>query len=73
MTNDISVVLRPLPMQVKGFAVLKDSVITIVINEYLSPEARLDAYEQEIYHIEHGDFYTDKTIDEIENEAHRQH
>lgn len=71
--NDINTILYPLPMQVKGFAVLKDSVITIVINENLSPEARLEAYRHEIYHIEHDDFYSDNSIDEIENEAHRQH
>ena len=71
--NDINTILYPLPMQVKGFAVLKDSVITIVINENLSPEARLEAYQHEIYHIEHDDFYSDKDINEIENEAHRQH
>ena len=71
--NDINTILYPLPMQVKGFAVLKDSVITIVINENLSPEARLEAYRHEIYHIEHDDLYSDKDINEIENEAHRQH
>jgi hypothetical protein len=60
-------------MDIKGFAVLKDSVITIVINDNLSPEARMEAYEHEIYHIEHDDFYSDRNVDDIENEAHHQH
>lgn len=74
MTADVRTVLWPLSGRVKGFTVVMEDFVTIVINEALSPDARLRAYKHEVGHIERGDF--DAVLDgiatanDIEEAAH---
>lgn len=49
----------------------EDGSYTIFINEQLSPEARMDAYNHALHHINHNDF--DKyDVQDIEATAHYQ-
>ena len=41
----------------------------IYINDWLSPPARREAFLHEIRHIDRDDFYNDKTIEEVEDDA----
>jgi hypothetical protein len=47
-----------------------DGTFTIFINDYLSPERRLKAYNHALLHIKNGDFDKRKDVDIIECEAH---
>ena len=70
MTNDIRVILRDMPMSVKGFTVLKDGYFTIVINANLSREAQERTYRHEMSHIQSGDFEKE-CADMIELQSHK--
>lgn len=62
----------PLPGSIRAFTVNNnDDTYTIVINDSLSRECQLKAYQHEIEHIENGDFDSELTADEIEHNAHR--
>lgn len=41
----------------------------IYINDWLSPEARRRAFLHEMAHLEHDDFYSDRSIEEVEGSA----
>jgi hypothetical protein len=69
--DDIRVFVCPLPMDIRGYTVFKDFRYTIVINENLCQDARMKAYRHERWHIENGDFFGDRSVGEIEREAHR--
>lgn len=43
---------------------------TILISDILSEEARLAALMHAFFHIENGDFFSEKTVQEIEQNAH---
>lgn len=47
----------------------EDGSYTIFINEQLSPEARMDAYNHALHHINNNDFTKDN-VQIIESEAH---
>lgn len=47
-----------------------DGSFTIFINDYLSQERRLKAYNHAISHIKNGDFEKKTSVDIIEYEAH---
>ncbi|MCM1175253.1 MAG: hypothetical protein NC341_09405 [Blautia sp.] len=47
-----------------------DGTFTIFINDYLSPEYRLKAYNHALAHIRNGDFDKRMDVDFIECEAH---
>ena len=72
--TEVRTVLWPLRGRVKGFTVVMEGFVTIVINEALSPAARRRAYEHEIEHIRNDDFGAifrgDATVEQIETERH---
>lgn len=47
-----------------------DGTFTIFINDYLSPERRMKAYNHAISHIKNGDFDKNLDVDAIEYNAH---
>lgn len=60
----------PMPGRIRSYTVRKDGFYTIVVNENLSEEARLEAYRHELKHIEQGDFDKSCSADLIEIFAH---
>lgn len=48
----------------------QDGTFTIFINDYLSPERRMKAYNHAVSHIRNGDFDKKTDVDVIECEAH---
>lgn len=66
MTTDIQVYTYPLPPRIKAYVSLINGFYTIVINETLSPEAKLKAYNHEIEHIARGDCVCDRGVDYME-------
>lgn len=47
-----------------------DGTFSIFINDYLSPEWKIKAYNHAISHIKNGDFDKKADVDAIECEAH---
>ena len=47
-----------------------DGTFSIFINDYLSPEWKIKAYNHAISHIKNGDFDKKTDVDAIECEAH---
>lgn len=47
-----------------------DGTFTIFINDYLSLEGRIKAYNHALSHIKNGDFDKNTDVDTIEYEAH---
>lgn len=70
LTN-LRVYVLPLPPRIKSFVCERNDFITICINEYLSEEARVKAYEHEMYHLEHDDLHSDLPTGLLEIRAHR--
>lgn len=69
--NDIFVQIISMDPLVKEQVVENpDGTFTIFINDYLSPERRLKAYNHAISHIKNGDFEKRTNVDIIEYEAH---
>lgn len=75
MAEDIRVYVVPLKGKVRGAAVYMDGFFTILINEALSPEARMRTYKHEMEHIQGGDFEAirDKRLTAGEAEEMRHH
>lgn len=48
-----------------------DGTYSIFINDYLSQEQRLKAYNHALRHIQNGDFDRYKDVDNIEYDAHK--
>ena len=69
-TVNTRVVFVKLPPKIHACVVRKDCYNTIMINEGLSAEGRLNAYRHELEHIRRGDFDSDLTAGEIEMEVH---
>lgn len=70
MTDDVRVLLHPLPGRIRSFVALVDDCYTVVINEYLSDSARIRAYEHEMLHIRNGDCRCEDDASCIELLAH---
>ena len=68
----IRIFCLPIPGRIQSYVVRKDDWYTIIINEALSPEARMRAYHHELDHIEHGDFDSEEDTGMIEIRAHRE-
>lgn len=47
-----------------------DGTFSIFINDYLSQERRIKAYDHAVSHIRNGDFDKNADVDAIEREAH---
>ena len=67
----IRIYCLPIPGRIHSYVVRKDDFYTIIIDESLSPEARMKAYRHELEHIESGDFDSDESTGIIEIRAHK--
>ena len=66
----IRIYCLPIPGRIRSYVVRKDGWFTIVLNEALSPDARMKAYHHELDHIERGDFDSEEDTGLIEIRAH---
>lgn len=55
--NDVMIHLMPLPGNICAFSIPCGDGYTVVINDYMSPNAKKKAFEHELNHIKHGDHY----------------
>ena len=70
MTDNIYTYTIPLPNGVNEVVTPCIGGYTVYINENLTYEDRIKAFQHALYHIEHNDF--DKTdVQSIESDAHR--
>lgn len=67
----IRIYCLPIPGRIRSYVVRKDDFYTIIIDESLSPSARMKAYRHELEHIENGDFDSDESTGIIEIRAHK--
>lgn len=68
---NITTVLIDMPVTVKSFVRENpDDSATIVLNARLSAEDRLEHYKHELYHIKNDDMESERTVDQVEAEAH---
>ena len=63
---DVFVSVVPLPGRVKGLIKAVPDGELILINEYLSENAKQEALEHELAHLLHDDLFSDKPVEEIE-------
>lgn len=70
--TDVRVYVVPLPPRIKSFICERNGYITICINECLSEDARVKAYEHELYHLEHDDLHSDLPTGLLEIRAHKE-
>lgn len=69
----MQVVLWQLPNTIKEFVTVNpDATYTVVINENLSYDMRIDSYLHALKHIENNDFDNILSADEIEQLTHDQ-
>ena len=68
--EEIKTVVAKMPTSIRAYVVLKDDHYTIVINDQLSPVAKMRAYRHEVNHIMNGDFEKTTSADMIEIRAH---
>lgn len=69
---DVCVYVVPLPPRIKSFICERNGYVTICINECLSEDARIKAYEHEMYHLEHDDLHSDLSTGLLEIRAHKE-
>lgn len=70
--TDARVYVVPLPPRIKSFICERNGYVTICINECLSEDARVKAYEHEMYHLEHDDLHSELSTGLIEIRAHEE-
>jgi len=70
--TDVRVYVVPLPSRIKSFICERNGYVTICINECLSEDARVKAYEHEMYHLEHDDLHSELSTGLIEIRAHKE-
>ena len=70
ISSNIRVVLASMPARIRAYTVLVDGYYTIVLNDDLSPVAKMRAYRHEVNHIMDGDFEKATSADMIEIRAH---
>ena len=70
-SEDINVVLLPMPYDVKGCSCAnEDGSYTVIINNRVPQEQHLKIYEHELRHIISGDFGCDD-VDQVEQTRHK--
>ena len=73
---DLKIVQKPLDCNFRGAVFLKTEsdgdFYTIVVNSNLSDEAKARTIKHEMLHILNGDFHSERPLNEIEAERHRQ-
>ena len=67
--DEVYIYIVKLPPRIKAFTAPCADGYTVYINESLSGEGRLKAYNHELRHIRRGDFEKDD-VQRIEAEAH---
>ncbi len=73
MRDDVFVRYISLPTTVNAVTVPdEDGNYNVYINSRLSHEAQQEAYEHELYHIEHGHHYDYTPVADCENETKEQ-
>ena len=71
-SENINVVLLPMPYKVKGCSCAnEDGSYTVIINSKVPQEQHLKIYEHELKHIIGGDFGCDD-VEQAELEAHKE-
>jgi len=70
LEEEIRTVIAKLPARIRAYVVLKDGHYTVIINDQLSPVAKMRAYRHEVNHIMDGDFEKATSADMIEIRAH---
>ena len=69
--DDIFVYIIAMDPLIKEHVVANpDGTFSVFINDYLSPERRMKAYNHALSHIKNGDFDKNADVDIIEYEAH---
>ena len=68
--EEIKIVVAKMPATIRAYVVLKDDHYTVIINDQLSPVAKMRAYRHEVNHIMNGDFERTTSADMIEIRAH---
>jgi len=68
--DDIFIYIVPLPRGVHEIVTPCADGYTVYIDESLTPEGKMDAYNHALYHIDHNDFSKDN-IQSIERRAHK--
>ena len=68
--EEIKTVVAKMPSCIRSYVVLKDDHYTVVLNDALSPIAKMRAYRHEVNHIMAGDFERTTSADMIEIRAH---
>ena len=71
MRDEVRTLIYPLPSRIRAYTARIDGYYTIIINDNLSPEARIEAYNHEMKHIYNNDFESEKSVKGIELKAHR--
>lgn len=66
----IKVILKDMPVRIKGFTKKGDGVDTIVLNSRLSYEQQRKSYQHEVEHLRNEDFLKD-SVQQIEYDAHK--
>ena len=70
LEEEIRTVIAKMPATIRAYVVLKDGHYTVIINDQLSPVAKMRAYRHEVNHIMNGDFERSCSVDLIEIRAH---
>ena len=70
--DNINVIYMNMPCKIKGFTVYNtaEDFYTIALNTRHSSSQNQKTYEHELSHIINGDFYSDASINLIENYSH---
>lgn len=71
MNETYNVVFADLPCTIRGFVRYnqEDDSNTIVLNSRLNRETQIECMKHELKHIERDDFYSEKSVDQIELEV----
>ena len=70
--KDIWIEEKRLPMSVHGFVCRKNGQTFMVINSDLSDEAKQEAFNHELDHIEHDDLYSEEDAVSIESRREKE-
>ena len=71
MIEDIQIIIMNLNSVKEAVTKNDDGTYTIFINDNLNPQAKYDAYQHAIGHIQNDDFSRDDFVDRIEFENHK--
>lgn len=70
MTEEVYVYLVDFPAGIREAVTPCFGGYTVYIDQKLDRGSQIRAYEHALRHIQHGDFYSEKSADQIESAAH---